>query len=254
MAVKDIYVIGDSSRMVVHSFLEDLKSAGLSVHTMPANVAYIQEFPKTPIQVVVCFDDDMTEEVMKYLRKAAREFGWSLYLIGKITGLSLNEKNEIEAIPGVHFPYWPVPVEKLLEEIKRNRKHILVVDDDIMMLRSLRSWLGEAFDVHPAPSGAAALEFLQHNTVDLVLLDYEMPNMNGKEVLEHIRSSVSTKSLPVMFLTAKDDRTTVMNVMDLRPKGYILKTSTPDEIKHTVFAFFASQSSVADKDGKTEVY
>jgi CheY-like chemotaxis protein len=245
MAVKDVYVIGDEKRMVVRSFINDLKSANLIVHSLPAEYANLVTLPKESIHVAVCFDDTMPADVMEFLRESVIDKGWYLYLIGKIGGLSMNEKKHSSEIPGVRFPYWPVPAKTLIAEIEKTRKDILVVDDDPMMLRSLYSWLNGSFNIHAANSGSAALEFLHQNDVDLVLLDYEMPIMNGKQVLQEIRTSYDKKNLPVIFLTAKNDKETIKSIVGLHPNGYILKSNPAAEIKRSVTSFFSSQISVA---------
>ena len=74
--------------------------------------------------------------------------------------------------------------------------------------------------------------------VDLVLLDYKMPTMDGPSVLEAIRNDKRLANLPVIFLTANNDRQSVINVMQLKPDGYILKSKSPDEIKEAVIDFF----------------
>lgn len=246
MSVKDIYVIGDEKRMVVRSFINDLKSASLIVHPLQADYESVSTLPKESIHVAVCFDDTMPADVMEYLRESVADKGWYLYLIGKIGGLSMNEKKHSSEIPGVRFPYWPVPAKTLLAEIEKTRKDILVVDDDPMMLRSLYNWLSDSFNIHAANSGKAALEFLHQNDVDLVLLDYEMPLMNGKQVLQEIRSSYDNKNLPVMFLTAKNDKETIKSIVGLHPNGYILKSNSAAEIKRNVTSYFASQTSIAE--------
>ena len=76
---------------------------------------------------------------------------------------------------------------------------------------------------------------------DLVLLDYEMPVVDGRQVLEMIRTETEFSDVPVIFLTSKDDRESVMQVMALRPEGYLLKTMEPAKIIAEVDAFFERQ-------------
>ena len=87
----------------------------------------------------------------------------------------------------------------------------------------------------------AALEFLDMHPVDLVLLDYKMPTMDGPAVLEAIRKDERLSNLPVIFLTANNDRQSVINAMQYKPDGYILKSKSPEEIKSTVVDFFKNR-------------
>ena len=125
-----------------------------------------------------------------------------------------------------------------------NKKKVLVVDDSGAMLRNVKGWLEEKYQVILANSGAMAIKYLATNRPDLVLLDYEMPVVDGKQVLEMIRTETSFADIPVIFLTSKGDKESVMKVMALKPEGYLLKTLSPQEIVKAVDDFFEKRKSV----------
>lgn len=81
------------------------------------------------------------------------------------------------------------------------RKHILVVDDDSSVLKLIKGHLSGQYDVATAISGKVAMKFLETKQTDLILLDYEMPEENGVDILNKIRSNEKLKDLPVVFLT-----------------------------------------------------
>ena len=78
----------------------------------------------------------------------------------------------------------------------------------------------------------------------MVLLDYEMPIVDGKQVLGMIRSETEFSDIPVIFLTSKGDKESVMQVMDLKPDGYLLKTMPPEQIKKSVDTFFEKKKAL----------
>ncbi|MGN1205808.1 MAG: response regulator [Eubacterium sp.] len=121
------------------------------------------------------------------------------------------------------------------------RKHILVVDDDVQMLKTIKYFLEDDYDVATAINGTLALRFLQKKHTDLVLLDYEMPNMKGAEVLEKIRGNKATKDIPVIFLTGIADREIIKQVLALSPQGYILKPTDRNTL-HTKISAVLRQS------------
>ena len=83
---------------------------------------------------------------------------------------------------------------------------ILLVDDDTMSLYLAEKFLKEqGYDVKKAASGAEALKYLQENTVQLILLDMEMPQMNGQETLGRLKSSPATAQIPVILLSASEN-------------------------------------------------
>ena len=111
-----------------------------------------------------------------------------------------------------------------------NRKHILIIDDDVNMLKTLRYYLQDAYKVTVVNSGKVAIDFLLKYTPDLILLDYMMPMYNGAAVLKIIKSREATKDIPVYFLTGQTDRTTVMECLSLKPAGYIIKPVAKDAL------------------------
>lgn len=121
------------------------------------------------------------------------------------------------------------------------RRNILVVDDSGAYLRSVREWLGDKYQVTLANSGTMAIKSMTLKKPDLILLDYEMPVVDGKQVLEMIRWEPEFSEIPVIFLTGKNDKQSIMNVMSLKPDGYLLKTMEPIEIIRAVDEFFSRQ-------------
>lgn len=102
-------------------------------------------------------------------------------------------------------------------------QHILVVDDNAMLLRHMKGILEEKYSVAVAASGVQAFVSIGKKKPDLILLDYEMPEMNGKEVLEKLQSDEELNEIPVVFLTSADSKEIVMELLALKPAGYILK-------------------------------
>ena len=131
------------------------------------------------------------------------------------------------------------------KEGSHTKKKILVVDDSGAMLRNVKGWLEGKYHVILANSAAMAIKYLATNKPDLILLDYEMPVCDGKQTLEMIRSEMDFSNIPVIFLTSKSDKESVLNVMSLKPDGYLLKTMEPAQIIQSVDDFFEKQKAKA---------
>lgn len=125
----------------------------------------------------------------------------------------------IKEIERMANPDYPVKTE----EAPAVKKHILVVDDDPIMLKLIKEQLKDSYTVATAISGNVALKFLENKKTDLIILDYEMPGEDGAQVLEKIRSNSEMAKLPVVFLTGINDREKIQKVLDLKPQGYLLK-------------------------------
>ena len=101
---------------------------------------------------------------------------------------------------------------------------ILLVDDDEDMLALTARWLEKAgYDVLKAASGKEALDVLGRESADLVLLDYAMPDMNGPEVLRHIRESEAFGETSVIIRTGMDDKEIADEVSALHPQKILPK-------------------------------
>ena len=130
--------------------------------------------------------------------------------------------------------------DKISDMIKQHskQKKILAVDDSGAMLRAVKGWLEDRYSIVLANSAAMAIKYMATNRPDLVLLDYEMPVVDGKQVLEMIRTETDFTDIPVIFLTKKNDRESMQNVRELKPEGYLLKSMEPAQIVKAVDDFF----------------
>lgn len=113
-------------------------------------------------------------------------------------------------------------VEKV-EEVVVIKKRIMIVDDSGILLRGVKSMLIEQYDVDVATDGKKAIEKAKRRRPDLILLDYEMPVMDGRETLEEIRNDEELKDIPVVFLTSIANKDSIAQVLKLKPEGYLLK-------------------------------
>lgn len=113
-------------------------------------------------------------------------------------------------------------------------KHILVIDDDPIMLRTVKHYLEEKYQVATALSGKIALKYLSQKTADLILLDYEMPEQSGTDVLKTLRRNSNTMNIPIVFLTGVSDVTRIQEVLALSPQGYLLKPVDYEKLHQTI--------------------
>lgn len=118
------------------------------------------------------------------------------------------------------------------------KKKILIVDDSPLVLRNIKSLLESNYTVFMANSGEQALKFIPKREPDLILLDYEMPGMDGKETFEAIREDEFAKDIPVIFLTSVSEKNQIYQVLKYRPSGYILKPPVKEELLNRIEEVF----------------
>ena len=112
---------------------------------------------------------------------------------------------------------------------------ILVVDDDTSNLALAQKILGKEYRIAAANSGMVAFKYLENKCPDLILLDYEMPEMNGKQVMEKLQEDEELKDIPVVFLTSMDSKEIVMSLLALKPAGYLLKPVDSQMLKDKIY-------------------
>ena len=146
-----------------------------------------------------------------------------------------SESGKVAGVAAVH--------EKLREADEEHKmgKHILLIDDDLAYLKMVQGWLTPQYRVTIAKSGMQAITYIANHVPDLILLDYEMPITSGPQVMEMIRSEPNSEGIPIIFLTGKSDKESVMSVMALKPQGYMLKSMPKEEILKTIDNFFKTR-------------
>jgi len=103
------------------------------------------------------------------------------------------------------------------------RNKIFLVDDVKANLTMGRDLLKTFYEVYPLPSAARLFELLENVIPDLILLDIEMPEMDGYEAIKKLKSDPRFASIPIIFLTAKDDDDSEMEGFDLGAADYVTK-------------------------------
>jgi len=107
------------------------------------------------------------------------------------------------------------------------KKKVILADDQIVNLSVGREVLSGAYEVFTVPSGEKLLLLLQRIIPDIILLDIEMPGMNGYETIRQIKSNPETEHIPVIFLTGRSDVGSELEGLSLGAVDYIYKPFSP---------------------------
>ena len=229
------------------SIEDQLKALDYNIINVGTNVNDINTVKENLTAILIYADADLLKKQQSiiFLRDKALENDTPFFIVGDV-----NELSDLRGlIPKqlIKKEYQrPIDVKVVVSEMDEYiklygnhiKKKILVVDDSGAVLRNVKGWLEDRYQVILANSGTMAIKYLSMNRPDLVLLDYEMPVLNGKQVLEMIRSESEFSSIPVMFLTSKNDKESIQQVLALKPEGYILKTTKPEQIIQMIDEFF----------------
>ena len=246
---KKVLLIGIQKTFMINAIVVGLEKENYEVVRVDPFPSAIEALSEKP-GLYVLYLGDMTPEyapLFDYLNQQIDSDRFLLYLIGNNEELQLAQavisKEKIQEIY-----QRPLDVKLLAQNLNTAvdysaldeslRRKILIIDDDGAMLRMMKTWLSVKYHVYMASSGKIALSFLAQNPVDLVLLDYEMPVMSGPDVLREIRNTQGIQDTHVIFLTAKDDKESVMKVVRLKPDKYLLKSMPKDKLIGAIDDFF----------------
>ncbi len=107
----------------------------------------------------------------------------------------------------------------------------MVVDDNTVNLATVEQELSDRYDIIPMLTGRRAIKYLYRETCDMILLDVQMPIMDGIETLREIRTQENGVDVPVIFLTAKRDAQTVLEGSKLGIVDFITKPFDAEDLK-----------------------
>jgi two-component system, chemotaxis family, chemotaxis protein CheY len=124
-------------------------------------------------------------------------------------------------------------------DLDKNMK-ILIVDDFSTMRRIVKNLLRDLgfTNTHEADDGATALPMLQAGDFEFLVTDWNMPGMEGIDLLKHIRKSEKLKNLPVLMVTAEAKREQIVEAAQAGVNGYIVKPFTAGTLKEKLDKIF----------------
>ena len=246
-----ILITAEAEGLVVRGLEAKLSGIGMDVVYSPLKVSSLTTNLIQTLMVVLFVDDDAEKDsdALVYIKDYCAENDRHIIVVA-------DKEHYEKALSFIgsscilnHYTR-PIDMDKFLNQVENymsevasmeRRKSILIVDDDVAYMSMIMEWLKSDYRVSLANSGMEAITWLAGNTPDLILLDYEMPITPGPQVLQMIKSSVKTADIPVMFLTGKGDKESIVSVLALKPAGYLLKTIDKDGLIKNLNDFFVKQ-------------
>ena len=267
-----VAIVSSKSSFSVMGIQKKLQEAGIDGVSVRPNVFQIEQAIDENEPIIYYLEDEIYtpsgEDFLNEMRKLCLEQERLLILVGE----EAEYEKASEIIPKSAIVGWfnrPVDMDALLETVEKalegdikpaRQRHILIVDDDATYMRMLHEWMKDRYQITMLDAGTKAIHWLMDNAsnVDLILLDCEMPSMDGPTVLHMLKEDPSTRSIPVMFLTGKSDKDMVIRAVGLGPEDYILKSIDKKELMDKLEDFFGRLKTMEDSgeeesDGKTGV-
>ena len=221
---KRVMIIGSKETFLIRAIEKKLEGAGLEYRFVNWDIDEINVNWEGTTLVTMHMDerDVPPVESLHFLKDKLSDEEKLMVIIG---GRNENEFVRKHIPKGLIYEEFLRPIDnekyvkdvtKLFKNVEEGsfKKTILVVDDDAAYLNLVRGWLKDTYKVAMANSGLQAITWLARNKAD---------------------------SIPVMFLTGKGDKKSVMEVMSLKPQGYFLKSIEREKLLEELKNFFASQ-------------
>lgn len=111
---------------------------------------------------------------------------------------------------------------------------ILMIDDSLVLLRTLQTMLKDTYKLLMSTAGMEGYEIAQTKHPDIILLDYNMPVVDGARIFYLLKQSNKTKDIPVIFISGVSDKEKILKVASLKPAGYLLKPVEKDNLLNTI--------------------
>lgn len=245
---EELMLIGSKESFLIRALEKKLSESGIKMFFVSMEIDSINSMWERAAITAFYLDQDTYQkpEVFQFVNDKLMETDKKTILIGEKTDIDAAMKFLSEPVVAQSF-LRPLDTGRFVFAVAENfrqvkteeeKKSVLIVDDDATYMGLIRDWLKGYYKVSMANSGMQAIKWLGKNHTDLILLDYEMPVTTGPQVLEMLRSDTETSSIPVIFLTGKSDKGSVMQVLSLKPEGYLLKTIEKDELRAELDKFF----------------
>ena len=183
--------------------------------------------PSTP--VIVILTEDQSEQYREYFAK--KQFH---ELAAPVAHTDLI--NRCLSCMNVSLLEWQKEKSGDGNASRNGKKQIMIVDDSPLAIRTTKAILGTKYDIVIATSGKQALQIMKCECPDLILLDYEMPDCDGRMTLQKIREDEALWDIPVVFVTGVADKEHIAAVLGMNPAGYFLKPSEKDKVLHAIEA------------------
>jgi putative two-component system response regulator len=137
--------------------------------------------------------------------------------------------------------------------MENKKESIMLVDDNPASLRAGKTVLSRQYTAFTAPSAAKMFGLLEKNTPALILLDIDMPGMNGYEAIKILKEKPETRDIPVIFLTGKTDTEDELAGLDLGAVDYIAKPFMPPLLLKRIESHLLveSQKKILESQKKT---
>ena len=121
------------------------------------------------------------------------------------------------------------------------KMHVLIIEDNVYVKNLLEHFLKLNYTVTVKNDGQEALDWLEDgNTTDLIISDIMMPNIDGYQLLNNIKSSAYLNEIPVIMLSSKEKSEERIKCFELGASDYILKPFNPEELEIRISRLIAS--------------
>ncbi len=238
--MQKVTIVNMTETYTVKGLMKKLEEFGIPSRSVNYAAKHFESF-LNDTSTFILMVDDAAAEVIDYVddnREVFTSPDIHVLLVGTKADLKAFD-NYVSLCDGWEFVERPINIASIIEKVRTRldlvnmeseKPCVLIIDDDPTYCNMVRDWIKRRYRVRIANSGAYAIAWLASNHADCILLDFEMPITSGPLMLQMLRSEAATASIPTLFLTGKADQKSIMQVVDLKPDDYLLKSIKKDDL------------------------
>ena len=251
-----VLIICQGSAFLVNTLENNLRKEGISTSQCEPDVQSVgKNLAGTDLVLMFAGDyiADSAEFISDTASKCADEF-IQFCVIGYPNELAEIERIIDLTLISAEFPR-PFDMKDLASDIRAltlgesasdsksdaEKHRILLCDDDAEYLKTMQEWLSDKYRLTIVKSGAMVVQIALSFRPELILLDYDMPVVSVAQLIQMIRAEKSISDTPIVIVTRRSDRESVMNVMYLKPQGYMLKRQPRETVVSSIDRFFETK-------------
>ena len=132
---------------------------------------------------------------------------------------------------------------KNTEQKKDKKATILIIDDSVIILKTMQVMLKNEYRVILSSDGIEGYRIAKSKQPDLILLDYNMPDVDGEKTMMMLKDNSNTANIPVIFVSGVSDKDKILKVANLKPAGYLLKPVQKENLVSVISQVLNSQGT-----------
>ncbi len=257
MSSEKVVLLIENSRTFQHYYAAQLQPLGYRTVTATSLESTLFQLEHEPVSIALVAMDlgpEVTSIVDTLLTK-----GIGIILLSDLEDAQLRHhliENEIIDYVAKQSPGGKCEATALIQRLENNVNTTILIIDDSSFFRHVMSasLQRHRFQTLEAANGIEALEFLEHHTIDMIITDFEMPRMNGIELIRNVRNDPGHTSIPIILVSSNEATETIVDALKSGANDYLHKPFSSAELYTRVYHILNEVAHLKALDEQKQIY